>query len=54
MYIRVKQLSKATPRRKREKANTMKLYEKAVITPARAPIRLQRTKAGMRPYRSAM
>ena len=52
--MRVKQLSNAMPMRNLENANIAKSCENAVITPATAPIMLQRISAGMRPNRSAM
>ena len=54
MYMSVKQLSKAMPMRKREKANRPKVVETVVMTPAKAPIKLHKIRAGMRPKRSAM
>ncbi len=50
----VKELSKAMPMRKREKAKRPNVDEKVVMIPARAPVKLQRIRAGMRPKRSAM
>ncbi len=54
MYMSVKQLSKAMPMRKREKANRPNVVETVVMTPAKAPIKLHKIRAGMRPKRSAM
>lgn len=54
MYIMVKQLSKANPTKKRQRQNCQKDEEKAVRTPAARPVRLVPTRAGMRPYRSAI
>lgn len=54
MYIIVKQLSKAKPTKNRHKQNCQKDVENAVSTPAQRPVRLVPTKAGMRPYRSAI
>ena len=54
MYIIVKQLSKANPKRKRHAANSQKFVENAVATPAKNPTMLVPTKAGILPYRSAI
>lgn len=54
MYIIVKQLSNENPTINRKIQNDVKLYEKAVATPPIKPIILVATKAGIRPYRSAI
>lgn len=54
MYIMAKQLSNAKPTKKRQTVNCQKLFENAVNTPAINPIILAPTRAGTRPYLSAI
>lgn len=54
MYIMVKQLSKAKPTKNRHSANSQKLLASTVATPARNPVILAPTNAGILPYLSAI
>lgn len=54
IYIMVKQLSNAKPKRKRHAANSQNELENAVAIPVTHPIRFAPTNAGIRPYLSAM
>lgn len=54
IYIIVKQLSNAKPTTNRNIQNDIKLYENAVAIPPINPSILVPTKAGIRPYRSAI
>lgn len=54
MYIMVKQLSKAKPTKNRHSANSQKLPARTVATPARKPVTLAPTSAGILPYLSAI
>lgn len=50
----VKQLSKAKPTKKRQSANSQKLVASIVATPAKKPVTLAPTSAGILPYLSAI
>lgn len=50
----VKQLSNAKPTTKRDSVNETKSYENAVAIPPTNPNIFVPTRAGMRPYRSAI
>lgn len=50
----MKQLSNANPTMNRKTQNDTKLYENAVPTPPINPSKFVPTKAGIRPYRSAI
>lgn len=54
MYIMVKQLSNAKPTKNRHSANFQKLSASTVATPARNPVTLAPTSAGILPYLSAI
>lgn len=49
MYIMVKQLSKAKPKKNLQMANSRKLLENTVATPETKPTMFDPTSAGMRP-----
>lgn len=49
MYMSVNELSKAIPIRKRENAKTPNVVENVVMTPAKAPVKLHKMRAGIRP-----
>lgn len=54
IYIIVKQLSKAKPTKNRHSANSQKLPASTVATPAKNPVTLAPTNAGILPYLSAI